>query len=423
MAFGNLNRRLNRLPEPYRVFADNHRNDLEEVYSLTRQPRLSVLDQERLHQVLAGLVQHADHYLDQVEHPLTKTIEESVRLFENRFGHVPPSIVSSKKGHRVENACNGTAHLMIELLRCAFPPREARIGNLDIRGAAHHSVALVHWRGKWAVDYRAGTVPANEYGLRLFHSLAGPPGPLKEFAESHGSEHATRPRVYIKKGIFESDQNGALASAHMNIAFAYIKERILDKALEHLKRSLEIREHDPETHLGMADVFLRTGRIQEAEAHLERSRQLNPQNPRPLLALANLRVRRGDYKRAIDLAKRANRIFPSAEANFSIGTSYISLKRYRTALRFLERANRMPGRIPNLPFVLGSALVHLSEFERAIPLLEEAVASQLGHPGLIATLRHAYRATGRHDQADALTGALNALNEKARKANHSPSQK
>ena len=120
---------------------------------------------------------------------------------------------------------------------------------------------------------------------------------------SQAAAHYTR--------AFEIDPR--YAEAHNNLGALLLQMGRVDESFAHLQRALEIDSEEAEAHSNLGNTLLRMGRANEAVSHYNRALQLSPlnvnaQNNLAWLLATSSETRIRDGAKAVELAKRAERL-------------------------------------------------------------------------------------------------------------------
>lgn len=146
-----------------------------------------------------------------------------------------------------------------------------------------------------------------------------------------------------------------------------------DEAVAMLERAFDL---DPIAHkVDIATALLRANRADDAAAAAERAMALVPNNPRATATLAWARLKQGRNEEAIEGLVEAAALAPDATLWLAQLGQALALtgqpERAREILRTLETRRASP-------YHLAYVEAGLGEFDRAMDLLEEAVAARAG---------------------------------------------
>jgi tetratricopeptide (TPR) repeat protein len=116
------------------------------------------------------------------------------------------------------------------------------------------------------------------------------------------------------------------------------------RALEHLRRAVELAPDDARGHERLAETLARLRLGEEALAHFEEALRLDPSRRGAHLGLASVRAERGEREAALEHALAAHALAPgSAEEEFRLAQLLSSLGRLEEAMAaFLETCRLIP---------------------------------------------------------------------------------
>jgi tetratricopeptide (TPR) repeat protein/thiol-disulfide isomerase/thioredoxin len=197
-----------------------------------------------------------------------------------------------------------------------------------------------------------------------------------------------------------------LATAHLNLAVARIKQRRLGEAEASLREAIRCWPDYGQAHYQLGVLLLQTRRVQQALAPLARAVELRPNQRDYRLALATAAATMGDLSRAaeqLEVAITADDRDASAWAQ--LGSVRMRQGREADAIDSLQQAL---AHRPDWPLVLDDLAWLLAttrdparrDAARAVQLAEQACrAETVPHPKRLDTLAAAYAAAGRFDDA------------------------
>jgi tetratricopeptide (TPR) repeat protein len=164
-----------------------------------------------------------------------------------------------------------------------------------------------------------------------------------------------------------------------NIAAGNTKAAIL-----HLEKAVELAPDYYDALNKLGGEYVRSGQYREAEAVLDRARTLNPNDALPLTNLGILYLKQGDRLEVLAAVK----------ADFG---SESPRAFFEKAVDVFEKALRLNSLSPRANLYLGTALYKAGAYERAEPVLRNALDldGQLHEARL--TLIHVYARTKRYD--------------------------
>lgn len=195
------------------------------------------------------------------------------------------------------------------------------------------------------------------------------------------SEEHIRQAVPMFQRAVELDPQFAAAWAELSQSQSYLAFNAdpspaqLERALQPLKRALEIDRHHPDVRLAEAYFSYRClGKYAIAEKQLLEAARLYPNDPRFLEPLAYVLRRRGRLKEAIEKLERASSLDPlSAGLVLAVGETYRALREYGQADVFYARATAMaPDQIPYWVERALNQLAWTGDVDKARDILEES---------------------------------------------------
>src|SRR4029077_20113656 len=167
---------------------------------------------------------------------------------------------------------------------------------------------------------------------------------------------------------------------HNNLGNAFLRKKLVDEAIAHYERAVELRPDYADRHYNLGSALLQEGRIDEAIAHWQRTLSIQPNDAEAHTTLGDALLRKGEIGQAI--------------------------AHYETAL---EIAPRSVSTLNNLAWALSTCSdASLRNGAKAIELAQEADQLAGGkNPIFIRTLAAAYAENGRF--TDAIETAQRAL--------------
>jgi Tfp pilus assembly protein PilF len=102
-------------------------------------------------------------------------------------------------------------------------------------------------------------------------------------------------------------------TAHLNLGSVLLQDGILDEAINHFQKALQLNPENATAHFNLATMLRRTGRMNEAISHFQQALQIKPDDPEIQNSLAWLlatcpqaSLRNGN--KAVELARQANEL-------------------------------------------------------------------------------------------------------------------
>jgi tetratricopeptide (TPR) repeat protein len=135
------------------------------------------------------------------------------------------------------------------------------------------------------------------------------------------------------------------ADGEYNLGRALFREGQIDEAIACWQKTLSIHPDDADAHANFGDALLRKGLVRDAVAHYERSREIAPRSPAILNSLAwvlstcsDAQLRNGS--RAIHLSQQANQLSGGQNPVFirTLAAAYAESSRFNDAIDAAQRA-------------------------------------------------------------------------------------
>lgn len=127
----------------------------------------------------------------------------------------------------------------------------------------------------------------------------------------------------------------------IKIAFALVKEKRFDEALEGFRKVLRTNPGAKKAHLGAGSMLLRQERYDEALTHFQELMRLDPLMPKAYLAAGRVYLKQGDLQKSIESFQDALNIEATPQAYMSIGQVLIRQGNYDEAVQELRKALRL----------------------------------------------------------------------------------
>jgi Tfp pilus assembly protein PilF len=257
--------------------------------------------------------------------------------------------------------------------------------------------ALEEGKYEAAVQALTKAIQADAKDYFAHFNLAMAYGFLHQDAEGIAEYRKT---LELKPGLYEAELNaGILLMRQKNAAEAlplfqsaaekkpqefrpryYLAEAQLQtgapaKAEESFRLALELDPKSAAAHLGMAHALARQGKLAEAAPHFRQAAQIDPNYRDGLLELADLYEKDKQPAEAIAIYRE----FPeNAAAQGRMGELLLETKEYAGAIPHLEEAYAKEPTQENR-VALAMAYVFDKQLDKALPLLEKAVAAEPGN--------------------------------------------
>jgi tetratricopeptide (TPR) repeat protein len=156
------------------------------------------------------------------------------------------------------------------------------------------------------------------------------------------------------------------------LAEAQLQTGALDKAIDSYRLALELDPKSANAELGMAHALARQGKLADADPHFRQAAQLEPKYREYLLELAEFYEKNNQAAQAIALYRE----FPdNAAAQEHMGELMLENKQYADAVPRLESAYAKDPTQANRA-ALAASYIFAGQLEKALPLLNQAVAAE-----------------------------------------------
>jgi tetratricopeptide (TPR) repeat protein len=179
------------------------------------------------------------------------------------------------------------------------------------------------------------------------------------------------------------------------LAEAQLQTGALDQAEKSYHQALEMDPKSANAELGLAHALARQGKLPDADPHFRRSGELDPKYRDYLLELASLYEQAKQPGQAISIYRE----FPdNAAAQEHLGQLMLENKQYADAIPRLEAAFAKDPTTANRA-ALAAAYVFAGQVDKALPLIEKAVAAEPANYDLRIMYAHALRDRKQYPQA------------------------
>jgi Flp pilus assembly protein TadD len=171
------------------------------------------------------------------------------------------------------------------------------------------------------------------------------------------------------------------AKTHYNWARDLIRQRRLDEAIHHLRRSVAIYPDWVASQANLGGALALTGRLAEAGTHLTLAARLDPGSPIVRINLAQVLLQQGRFEEAFEQLETAKRLDPrSVNVSRILGTLYLQRGRFGEAIDPLGVAAAAEPGDADVQNSLGLALLRSGRIEESIPRFETALRLRPQHP-------------------------------------------
>jgi len=206
-----------------------------------------------------------------------------------------------------------------------------------------------------------------------------------------------RKTLELKPGLYEAQLNGGILLMRQNnpadalplfegaaeqkakeyrpryyLAEAQLQTGAFDKAEQNYRLALELDPKSANAELGLAHTLARQGKLGDSEPHFRQSAQLEPKYHEYLLELAQFYEENKQPAEAIAIYKE----FPdNVAAQEHLGELMLENKQYADAIPRLESAYAKDPTQANRA-ALAASYIFAEQIEKALPLLDQAVAAE-----------------------------------------------
>ena len=171
------------------------------------------------------------------------------------------------------------------------------------------------------------------------------------------------------------------------------------EAISAYRQALALSPDNPQLHMNLGLAFLKTSRFDEAAREFSRTLVVDPENENALELLAFCHYQLKDYElTALEVARVHNLKPGEASAAFLLGSAYLKLRMYDKAIPLIDQALRTTGSAETHA-ILGEAYLGVKAYKRAQAEFTKALDLTPRMPGLHAGLGTAYSGLGNTDQA------------------------
>jgi tetratricopeptide (TPR) repeat protein len=160
------------------------------------------------------------------------------------------------------------------------------------------------------------------------------------------------------------------------------------------ERLFSIAPDSARVHQLMAESLEAQERRAAAEQEYEAALRVNPELHEALIGLARLQRLRLDCEHAVDLYLRADRLRPSFEAAYGLGSCQLRQGQFGAALASLEQAVARDASAAHAWVALASARLGAGRAAEAVTALERAIALEPEMGEAYYTLGRVYQAIG-----------------------------
>lgn len=219
--------------------------------------------------------------------------------------------------------------------------------------------------------------------------------------------------LYATKGMDLYERHGGVDSAHyITLLRVYARSSIaLDKdheAIVKLSEMIELGVEDFYLYYQRGLAYFQPNQLDNAYNDIKIAYQMNDSHPETLLMYGLILYRKTDYQQAIDfLIKSIVTGTKDPAAYHFLGMSYYRLSDYENALENFEYFLNHPSKhmfndaqINGAKLSLGTIYANFSEWDKAIPYLEESIKNNVQQSRCYYYLGQCFMGTGQLEEAE-----------------------
>jgi tetratricopeptide (TPR) repeat protein len=220
--------------------------------------------------------------------------------------------------------------------------------------------------------------------------------------------------TYFRNAV---NRDPTFARAYVGLANAYNQlgsnfvgdppDPAIQKELDAARKALELDPNLADVHILLGEVQSARWQWADAEAEYKRALELSPNNAHAHSDLAWWLLFHGRTDEALAWERRARELDPLSTDGANLGWMLFEARRYEEALRELRSFLAVRPNDSVALWDLGIVLMDENQPQAAIPVLEKAVSSSSGSPGIIGSLARVYAQGGRRQDALRLLAELN----------------
>lgn len=154
----------------------------------------------------------------------------------------------------------------------------------------------------------------------------------------------------------------------------HIQKKDFKKALKSLQRAEKKKPNEPNILNYISQAYAGLGDIEKANEHIIRSISLEPETPIHRQLYATYLMRQGKHNEAIPVIDKALEIQPADVIYTLRGQADYNLGNLESALIYFDKALDLDNHNPLSNHMKGLVLFKLQHYEEAIPFLETALS-------------------------------------------------
>ena len=187
---------------------------------------------------------------------------------------------------------------------------------------------------------------------------------------------------------------------HNNLGNALARESRLDKAIARYRKALAIKPDDPEAHNNLGSVLAKRGQFDAAVVQFQRALEIQPDKAVARCNLGGALASRGQFDAAVVQFQWLLKINPDdAGAHNGIGNALACLGQLDEATAHYRRALEIRPHYADASYGLGIALAGRGQFDEALAHLQPALKLRPNDADLQSTLGNILAARGQFQDA------------------------
>lgn len=268
----------------------------------------------------------------------------------------------------------------------------------------------------------AGRVEVTITGVertRLVAARQVAPEVYENFLQGQQNENYSRAAIEKSISYFAEaiKRDPSFAPAYVGLANAYAAlgtsgvgaappDEMRPKVIASIRKALELDPALPEAHGLLASIYQEQWQWSEAEGEYKRALELSPNDAAAHLGFSGWLLCQGRTEEAQAWSRRARELDPFGVSGDTIGWTLFQSRHYQEAIRELRSDLAVHPQDSAIYWFLGFALIADGQADKAIPVLEKAVALSGRSPAVIGVLVRAYAHAGRRTEAVRLLAEL-----------------
>jgi len=211
--------------------------------------------------------------------------------------------------------------------------------------------------------------------------------PFKDTLNQAYQAMAIRDYVTAEELVLEMINNNPEKSGlYLLLGNIYLKTEQTKKAIDQLKKSIALKENNPEAYNNLAVIYRKSGDLAASLTAIKKAYSLSNKSPDICYNIANLYKQIGDSENALTFYKKALKIKPDFSLIYNnIGTYYNELEDYESAIKWYREGLEYDPNNPTLHYNIGVILEAENNYQQALIEYKRALKSR---PGWINALNN-----------------------------------